>query len=148
MSRRRIGAVLGALVLTAGLAACGGDDKPVSVTDGPTASAAPASGTSLPPAEFAAALKIPGTVLLDVRTPGEFAQGHLKGAVNLDVEGPDFGAQAAQLDPAATYAVYCHTGNRSKVAMQALSGAGFTSLYDLDGGIEAWTNDGGRSVTD
>ena len=149
MSRRRLAAALGAAVLTLGLAACGGSDNPVSVTDGPTASAAPSSGSSLEPADFAAAVKVAGTTIIDVRTPEEFAAGHLKGAVNMDVENPaQFQAQVAELDPTQTYALYCHTGNRSGVAKDYLTGAGFTSVYDLAGGIEAWSNDGGKAVTD
>ncbi|MCB0907696.1 MAG: rhodanese-like domain-containing protein [Nocardioidaceae bacterium] len=149
MSRRRLAAALGAAVLTLGLAACGGSDSTVSVTDGPTASAAPSSGSSLAPADFAAAVKVAGTTIIDVRTPEEFAAGHLKGAVNMDVENPaQFQAQVAGLDPTRTYALYCHTGNRSGVAKDYLAGAGFASVYDLAGGIEAWSNDGGTSVTD
>ena len=147
MFRRRLVAVLGAAALTVGLAACS-DSAEVSVSAGPTASSAPAAGSSLASADFAAALKRPETTLLDVRTPAEFAEGHLEGAVNLDVESVDFPAQAAQLDPGATYAVYCRSGNRSKAAMNFLAAQGFTSMYDLAGGINAWTGDGGATVTD
>jgi phage shock protein E len=147
MFRRRLVAVLGVAVLTVGLAGCS-DSTEVSVSSGPTASSAPDAGSSLEPADFAAALKRPGTTLLDVRTPAEFADGHLEGAVNIDVESADFPAQAAQLDPGATYAVYCHSGNRSKTAMNFLAGQGFTSMFDLAGGITAWTGDGGATVTD
>lgn len=119
----------------------------VSVTAGPTASAAPATGASLTPADFAAAAKLPNTVLLDVRTPAEFASGHLPGAVNLDVESTEFSSQAASLDPAKSYAVYCRSGNRSKVAMTALQQLGITSLFDLSGGITAWQSAGGEVVT-
>lgn len=119
----------------------------VSVTAGPTAASAPAAGSSLAPAEFAAAAKLANTVLLDVRTPTEFAGGHLPGAVNLDVESADFATKAATLDPAKSYAVYCRSGNRSKVAMTALQQLGIGSLYDLSGGIGAWQSAGGEIVT-
>lgn len=119
----------------------------VSATSGPTASAAPAAGSSLAAAEFAAAAKLPNTVLLDVRTPAEFASGHLPGAVNLDVESADFASTAATLDPAKNYAVYCRSGNRSKVAMTALQQLGIPSLFDLSGGIGAWQSAGGEIVT-
>lgn len=147
MFRRRLVAVLGAAVLTVGLAACS-DSAEVSVSSGPTASSAPDTGSSLDSADFAAALKRPGTTVLDVRTPAEFAEGHLEGAVNMDVESTDFPAQAAQLDPGATYAVYCRSGNRSKAAMNFLAAQGFTSMFDLAGGINAWTGDGGATVTE
>ncbi|MFN8195312.1 MAG: rhodanese-like domain-containing protein [Nocardioidaceae bacterium] len=148
--RRRVAAASSAALLGLGLAttlsACSGDPE-VSVSAGPTADAAPDSGTSLAPADFAAALKRSGTTVLDVRTPAEFAEGHLEGAVNIDVEAPDFVARVAQLDPSTPYAVYCRSGNRSKTAMGFMTGNGFASVFDLDGGINAWTADGGDTVT-
>jgi len=141
--------VVAALAATAILATgCSSPEAgPVSVTAGPTATAAPAAGSSLAAAEFAAAAKAPNTVLLDVRTPAEFASGHLPGAVNLDVESAEFATAAAGLDPAKNYAVYCRSGNRSKVAMTALQQLGIRSLFDLSGGIGAWQSAGGEIVT-
>lgn len=88
--------------------------------------------------DFATAVGQPGVVVLDVRTPAEFAAGHLEGAVNIDVESSDFAAKVGELDKGTTYAVYCRSGNRSRVATQAMQQMGFTSLYDLDGGINDW----------
>lgn len=120
----------------------------VSVSAGPTAAAAPAAGSSLAAADFAAAAKLPHTVLLDVRTPQEFAEGHLPGAVNIDVESADFPDRVvAELDPAKAYAVYCRSANRSKVAMTTMQSLGFSQLFDLDGGIKAWQAAGGEVVT-
>jgi len=119
----------------------------VSSSAGPTAAAAPASAATLSAEEFAAALKRPDTVLLDVRTPAEFASGHLPGAVNIDVNSADFAAQVGSLDPAKTYAVYCRSGNRSAVAMAAMQQLGFSNLFHLGGGIGAWTSAGGDTVT-
>ena len=87
-----------------------------------------------------------GTIVLDVRTPAEYANGHLPQAQNIDIEGPDFAARIAALDKNATYAVYCHSGNRSGVALQQMAGVGFTHLYDLAGGIGAWQSMGGPMV--
>ena len=81
-------------------------------------------------------------VTLDVRTPGEFASGHLPNAVNMDVESATFAQQVSELDPATTYAVYCRSGNRSKTAMQQMSDAGIEKAQDLDGGIVAWEAQG------
>ncbi len=127
------------------LAGCSGGAVGVSV--GPTAATAPAAGSSLPAAEFAAAAKLPGTVLLDVRTSQEFADGHLSGAVNVDVESADFLQKVESLDRTLPYAVYCRSANRSKVAMSAMQQLGFTQLYDLAGGITAWKSAGGEVVT-
>ncbi|MCU0263799.1 MAG: rhodanese-like domain-containing protein [Candidatus Nanopelagicales bacterium] len=76
----------------------------------------------------------PGTVIVDVRTPGEYAAGHMAGAVNIDVESPDFGAQIAGLPKDTQYAVYCRSGRRSALATDQMAAAGFTALVNLEGG--------------
>ncbi len=142
----RFAATAAALVAAATLLA-GCSSGTVSVTAGPTAASVPATGASLSPSDFAAAAKLPDTVVLDVRTPEEFASGHLEGAVNIDIEASDFGQQVMALDQSKTYAVYCHSGNRSKAAVTAMQQVGFTKLFDLSGGISAWTSAGGEVVT-
>ena len=142
MTRRWVAATASAVLLFAGCAS----GAAVQTSAGPTATAIPAAGSTLDAAGFAAALKVPGTVLLDVRTPAEFASGHLPGAINLDFEAADFATAAAALDPGKTYALYCRSGNRSGQAMAQLRTAGFTSLYHLGGGIGAWTAAGGDTV--
>jgi rhodanese-related sulfurtransferase len=125
----------------------GCSSSPLSPTSGPTAAAAPANGTSLSPADFAQAVKVSNTVLLDVRTPAEFASGHLAGAVNVDVEAADFATKVSALDKTKAYAVYCRSGNRSKTAMSAMVQFGFTPVYDLAGGINNWKSAGGEVVS-
>jgi rhodanese-related sulfurtransferase len=98
------------------------------------------------PQDFAAAASQPGTVVLDVRTPAEFAAGHLPGAVNIDSSAGDFRDRLASLDPGRSYAVYCHSGRRSAAALATLSDLGFTQAYDLAGGLGAWTASGGQVV--
>ncbi len=150
MNRRTTAALVLAVALGGTLATsgCSGTgDSTVAVSAGATASAAPTAGSALAPAEFAAALKRPGTTIVDVRTPAEYAQGHLPGAVNVDVSSPDFATQLASLDPSAPYAVYCHSGNRSGVAVTTMAGQGFTNAYHLQGGITAWQQAGGEVVT-
>jgi rhodanese-related sulfurtransferase len=85
-------------------------------------------------------------VILDVRTPEEFAAGHLPGAVNINVEASDFPDRVAGLDESAETLVYCRTGNRSGVATDEMADLGFTDMSDLQGGIEAWTAQGGEVV--
>ncbi len=147
MTPRRLTVFLAALALAGSLAACGTGEPEVSVSAGTTAASAPADGAELDATAFAAALKRPGTTIVDVRTPQEFAQGHLPGAVNIDVEGTDFAQQVQTLDPGAPYAVYCRSGNRSAVALQVMDQLGFTGAYHLGGGISAWTSAGGEVVT-
>jgi rhodanese-related sulfurtransferase len=87
------------------------------------------------PQDFLTKADGPGVVVVDVRTAGEYAAGHVEGAINIDVEAPTFDDQIATLDKAATYAVYCHSGRRSGLATDAMGKAGFTSVYNLEGGI-------------
>ena len=69
------------------------------------------------------------TVVLDVRTAAEFAEGHLDGALNIDVQGA-FDTEVAELDRDATYVVYCRTGNRAGTAISRMSDLGFESLIN------------------
>ncbi len=75
-----------------------------------------------------------GAQLVDVRTPEEYAAGHLDGAVNLPLG--DLPARAAPLRGRALV-VYCHTGLRAARAVQLLRKAGFPSVYDL-GAMDRW----------
>jgi rhodanese-related sulfurtransferase len=81
-------------------------------------------------------------VILDVRTPEEFAQGHLSGAVNVDLMAPDFEGRLGALDKAKTYLVYCRTGNRSAKAIQIMGRLGFRSVYHMFEGIVGWQKKG------
>jgi rhodanese-related sulfurtransferase/type 1 glutamine amidotransferase len=80
--------------------------------------------------------------VLDVRTPREFAAGHLKRAVNLDVNAPDFEQRVAGLDRSQPYAVHCQSGRRSAAAVAKMRALGFELLYDLEGGFAAWQKAG------
>jgi rhodanese-related sulfurtransferase len=77
-------------------------------------------------------------VILDVRTPGEFAEGHIKGAVNLDVQSPRFEKGLRALDQKKSYLVYCRTGNRSRRAILAMQAQGFRSIFHMNEGIVMW----------
>jgi len=92
--------------------------------------------------EFAAMIDTPGTQIIDVRTPEEFAEGHIKGAVNIPVESPDFLDNVSQLDPSRTYAVYCRSGNRSQGAVEGMASVGITNIYELESGTIGWTGEG------
>lgn len=77
-------------------------------------------------------------VLLDVRSPEEFAEGHIPDAVNLDVNGDNFEKEISELDPSKTYYVYCHSGTRSTRACSKLEKAGFKNLVNLKDGYSAY----------
>ncbi len=81
-------------------------------------------------------------VILDVRTPSEFAAGHLAGATNLDFHGSDFQSRLDHLDKRQSYLVHCAAGGRSARAGALMSGLDFTSVYDLKGGLNAWQKAG------
>ncbi len=86
------------------------------------------------------------TYVLDVRTPDEFAAGHLPNAHNISVDSAMFGAEIAKLDKHAVYAVYCHSGRRSAIAAAQMEKAGFDHIYNLNGGMAAWTASGGAMM--
>lgn len=100
------------------------------------------SATNLEASEFANKIAEPGVVILDVRTVGEFAEGHIQNAINIDVESGQFDSGIAELDKAKTYAVYCRSGRRSGIAVGKMSDAGFTSLFNLNAGISDWQSQG------
>jgi rhodanese-related sulfurtransferase len=107
---------------------CGPDSDATVVAEVPSTAPAPTDGQNAPsPAE---------PIIIDVRTPEEFAQGHLDGAINLDVESGAFETGLADLDPSAAYAVYCRSGRRSAMAADVMAENGFTDVADL-GSIEA-----------
>ena len=87
---------------------------------------------------FVSEIKNPNVVVLDVRTAGEFAAGHIENAINIDVEGMSFDSEISKLDKSKEYAVYCHSGRRSGIATEKMAKVGFTKLSNLDGGIIKW----------
>jgi phage shock protein E len=151
---RRSAALIAATLVaaTVGLVGCSSSSTSPSSSTAP-APAASAAAVAVPdtpqrvdPAAFAGAVATPGVTVVDVRTPEEFAAGHIDGAVNYNVEGPDFASQIAGLDPAGLYAVYCRSGNRSQVAVAAMSQAGINHIYELQTGINGWTDAGYPTV--
>lgn len=97
----------------------------------------------IPPAQFAEKIKSENNPqILDVRTPEEFKGEHLPNAVNANWNGDHFEAEAAKLDKSKPVFVYCKIGGRSRQAAAKLSDMGFAKVYDLDGGILKWTNEG------
>jgi rhodanese-related sulfurtransferase len=103
--------------------------------------------TNLGAADFKAKSVESGVVILDVRTGGEFIMGHIENAINIDVEGMTFDGDIAKLDKSATYAVYCHSGRRSGIAVGKMKDAGFKNLFNLTNGIQDWQAAGLPLVT-
>ena len=74
---------------------------------------------------------VPASRVIDVRTAEEFAEGHVKGARNLDIQNGDFEEALKDLDKEASYSVYCRSGNRSAAAVELMRNEGFTNVVDL-----------------
>lgn len=75
------------------------------------------------------------TVIVDVRTPEEYAAGHLDGAVNINLQSGEFEQEISELPADGTYIVYCRSGNRSAQAAAIMDTLGFTDVTDL-GAVE------------
>ncbi len=89
--------------------------------------------------QFSELSKESNTVILDVRTPQEIAQGKIDGAIEIDFLAPDFAKAIRQLDKKKAYLVYCRSGNRSTQACQVMEEEGFGKLYNMLGGYNAWS---------
>lgn len=102
----------------------------------------------LEPEEFITAAKADSTaILLDVRRPSEYAEGHLEEARNLDwLDTKAFAQGMAKLDNARTYYIYCRSGKRSNAAAAKMQAAGL-KVYDMKGGILLWKELGMPTVS-
>ena len=81
-------------------------------------------------------------VLIDVRTPKEFAEGHLPGAININVQNVDFSEKMNEISKKEKVYLYCKSGNRSTKATSILDTLGYKHIYNLDGGFLAWDEAG------
>lgn len=134
--------------------ACGSDDGDAapatdSASDTSDAAAAAPGVRVVSPDEAAEIQADPpdGLVVLDVRTPEEFAEGHLEGAVLLDIYRDDFAEELATFDRELPYLLYCRSGNRSEQARVLMTDLEFSDVADIDGGIVAWAEAGYPVVT-
>ena len=84
----------------------------------------------------------PDIVIVDVRTPAEYAAAHIEGAINIDFSAPDFAETIATLDQDRTYLVYCRSGRRSGLAMPVFVEAGLLQVLHLEKGINVWIRAG------
>ena len=92
--------------------------------------------------EFEKLSKDKQNVVLDVRTVKEFDAGHIPGAINLDVNQPDFDQKISALDKDKVHLVYCAAGIRSARACERMSRVGFRRLVDLAPGFKEWEKEG------
>jgi rhodanese-related sulfurtransferase len=87
---------------------------------------------------FAAEMKKSGAVIVDVRMPGEFDQGHIEGAVNINFFDPDFKHKLLDLNKSNKYYLYCKNETRSKMSMKFMLDNDFKDVYVLKKGYENW----------
>jgi rhodanese-related sulfurtransferase len=87
--------------------------------------------------EFKIEIVKDGVQLVDVRTVKEYSEGHIPGAMNIDVNAPDFEEKIKALDKKENVAIYCRSGRRSKMAANKLAAAGY-KVIELNTGFLSW----------
>ena len=112
------------------------DAKPAA----PAEAKKPAAVESVSPDQAAKLMaESPRLMVVDVRTPEEFAEGHIQGAKNIDFFGPDFAKKVAALDASNPVLIHCAAGNRSSQAVNAIKDtAKFPAIYHLKAGFSGW----------
>lgn len=88
--------------------------------------------------KFASAIKKRGAVVVDVRMPEEFEQGHIENAININFFDPEFKYKLLDLDKSKTYYLYCKNETRSKMSMKFMMDNDFKDVYVLKGGYQEW----------
>ena len=86
--------------------------------------------------------KNPKTVIIDVRTRGEYSSGHMKGAKILSLGSPELRSFLEQADKKSTYILYCASGARSGSICKSMASQGFEKVYNLSGGVSSWRRAG------
>lgn len=81
-------------------------------------------------------------IVLDVRTAEEFNEGHIKGAINIDVRQPDFATKVDKLNKNGNYLVHCRTNHRSTMAVNQMMQSGFKTIYQMMDGFAGWSANG------
>lgn len=109
----------------------------ISVAAATGVSACSSSSAEAPAATASAAVAAAGATVIDVRTPEEFADGHLEGAQNINLQSPSFNSEIEALPKDADYVVYCRSGNRSADATAQMKAMGFTNVTDAGSVSEA-----------
>jgi rhodanese-related sulfurtransferase len=81
-------------------------------------------------------------IVLDVRTPEEYSEGHIPNSKNINFNDPSFITTLETLDKNKAYSIYCRSGNRSGQARELMRSLGFTNVLDLQGGVVSWERNG------
>lgn len=102
---------------------------------------------TLSPKKFKKKLSNEKVILIDVRSPEEFNNERIEGAININVNDSLFKHEIGELDKTKTYFLYCGIGKRSAKALQVMKQEGFKRVFDLEGGLTAWKKRGYKIVT-
>jgi len=129
---KRLALVIFSLVLISGsvLTACAPKTASTTVTDVSAGEASTLIEENRANPEF---------MILDVRTPEEFAEGHIAGAININFALKDFRDRLIELKRDNVYLIYCRSGNRSSQAIEVMKDLRFDRIYHLSDGISGWT---------
>lgn len=99
------------------------------------------SETNLSATDFSKKIEeLQNETIIDVRTPGEYNEGHIENALNINWNDPSFSQETSKLDKTKPVMVYCLSGGRSSSAANKLRNDGFTNVYELNGGMMQWRN--------
>lgn len=141
-----------ALILTFGAGCNSGSNIPSNSVLPPTHNTAEVAATASPFIKdinvteaydiIQANLGNPEFIIIDIRTPDEFANGYIQNAVLIDFYAENFQTEIGKLDRDKTYLIYCRTANRSGQAKEMMKKMGFKYLYHMEGGITAWIQKG------
>lgn len=85
-------------------------------------------------------------IIIDIRTPQEFNQGHIEGAININYFDHTFIEQIGKFDKAKPIFLYCRSGNRTSSAREKVAKLGFGEVYDLEGGVMNWTRNNFQTI--
>ena len=90
---------------------------------------------------FAEVIKTRDGMLIDLRTPKEYEEGHIEGSVNIDFFADNFEDEIAKLDKNKTVYIYCASGGRSGETLKLMKESGFKMVYHLPVGYDGWSDE-------
>ncbi len=123
-------------------ALCSCEEAPTSDSAEPSEGKSTEPVVDVTPAEAAELVKANAVTVLDVRTPEEYAEGHIAEAINIDFKDPAFGENIAGLEKDEAYLVHCRSGGRSAESLKQLETLGLKKIYHLTSGMNGWQEAG------
>jgi rhodanese-related sulfurtransferase len=135
---KRLATLLLLLTLTFGMISCNSSSSTESQAEGGSSVPQDDSQRMLDKETFASAIKKSGAVIVDVRQPAEFEQGHIEGAININFFDPEFKYKLLELDREKKYYLYCKNETRSYRSMKFMEDNSFKQVYMLKGGYQDW----------